>query len=134
MLDESSYDLAGTVIGIAMRVHRELGHGFQESVYQNALALEFAERNLVFEQYIKLSVFYKGRIVGDFEADMAFGKDLIIELKAVSTIIPAHEVQLVNYLKATGINEGLILNFGAESLQFKKKYLQYKKTSSLINQ
>ncbi len=134
MLDESSYDLAGTVIGIAMRVHRELGHGFQESVYQNALALEFAERNLAFEQYIKLSVFYKGRIVGDFEADMAFGKDLIIELKAVSTIIPAHEVQLVNYLKATGINEGLILNFGAESLQFKKKYLQYKKTSSLINQ
>jgi len=134
MLDESSYDLAGTVIGIAMRVHRELGHGFQDSVYQNALALEFAERNLAFEQYIKLSVFYKGRIVGDFEADMAFGKDLIIELKAVSAIIPAHEVQLVNYLKATGINEGLILNFGAESLQFKKKYLQYKKTSSLINQ
>lgn len=127
MSEDASYDLAGTVIGIAMTVHRELGHGFQESVYQNALALELAERGLAFEQYIKLSVFYKGRLVGDFEADMAFGKDLIVELKAVSTILPVHEVQLVNYLKATGINEGLLLNFGAESLQFKKKFLNYKK-------
>ncbi|MFM2298210.1 MAG: hypothetical protein RL117_1917 [Verrucomicrobiota bacterium] len=127
MIEEGSYDLAGTVIGVAMAVHRELGHGFQESVYQNALALEFADRGLAFEQYIKLSVFYKGRLVGDFEADMVFGKELIIELKAVSAILPVHEVQLVNYLKATGINEGLLLNFGAESLQFKKKYLHSKK-------
>lgn len=115
--------MAGTVIGLAMTVHRELGPGFQESVYQNALALEFSEHGLVSEQFIKLSVFYKGRLIGDFVADMAFGKELIIELKAVSTILTAHEVQLVNYLKATGINEGLLLNFGAESLQFKKKYL-----------
>lgn len=127
MIEEGSYDLAGTVIGVAMAVHRELGHGFQESVYQNAIALEFAELGLAFEQYIKLSVFYKGRLVGDFEADMAFGKELIIELKAVSAILPVHEVQLVNYLKATGINEGPLLNFGAESLQFKKKYLHSKK-------
>ena len=120
MKEEGSYDLAGTVIGLAMTVHRELGPGFQESVYQNALALEFSEHGLVSEQFIKLSVFYKGRLVGDFVADMAFGKELIIELKAVSTILTAHEVQLVNYLKATGINEGFLLNFGAESLQFKK--------------
>jgi GxxExxY protein len=123
MKEGGSYDLAGTVIGLAMTVHRELGPGFQESVYQNALALEFSEHGLVSEQFIKLSVFYKGRLVGDFVADMAFGKELIIELKAVSIILTAHEVQLVNYLKATGINEGLLLNFGAESLQFKKKYL-----------
>jgi len=128
MIGKNAYDLAGTVIGIAMTVHRARGHGFQESAYQNAPALEFAEHELAFEQYVKLSVFYQGRLVGDFEADMALGKELIIELKAVSTIMPAHKVQLVNYLKATGVNQGLLLNFGTESLPFKKKDLHPKKT------
>jgi GxxExxY protein len=122
------YDLAGRIIGAAMAVHTELGCGFVESVYQNSLALELADLSLDFDQYIKLSVFYKGRIVGDFEADMAIGKELLIELKAVSTLTIAHEVQLVNYLKATKIPEGLLVNFGAESLQFRKKFLKKKPT------
>jgi GxxExxY protein len=127
MQNNENYDLAGLIIGAAMEVHKEMGHGFNESVFQNSLAIELAERGIVFEQYVKLSVYYKARLVGDFEADMTIGRELIIELKAVSQLTPAHEQQLVNYLKATNINEGLLINFGAESLQFKKKFLNYKK-------
>lgn len=107
--ETQTYDLAGRIIGAAMAVHTELGCGFVESVYQNSLALELADLGFDFDQYIKLSLFHKGRIVGDFEADMAIGKELLIELKAVSALTIAHEVQLVNYLKATRIPEGLLI-------------------------
>lgn len=127
MHEKTTYDLAGQVIGCAMTVHRELGPGFAESVYQNALALEMGDAGISFSQFEKLCVFYHGRPVGDFEADMIAGnQDLIIELKAVETMVPAHEVQLVNYLAATRIETGLLLNFGSASLQFKKKFLTYR--------
>jgi GxxExxY protein len=127
MINDEQFDLAGHIIGAAMEVHKEMGHGFNESVFQNSLAIELGERGISFEQYVKLSVYYKGRLVGDFEADIVIGRELIIELKAVSQLLPAHEQQLVNYLKATNINHGLLINFGSESLQFKKKFLHYKK-------
>ena len=116
------YDLAGVVIGLAMKVHSEMGSGYLESVYKNALVIELLEAGLKAEVEHRLTVFYRGSIVGDFIADIVINRMLIIELKAVSTLIKAHEVQLVNYLAATGIEEGLLFNFGAERLEYKKKF------------
>jgi GxxExxY protein len=119
---KTDYDLAGRVIGIAMEVHRTLGPGFVESVYENALLVELAASQLAFESQKALKVIYKNQCVGDFIADIIVDKALIIELKSVQSLLPTHEVQLVNYLTATGIEEGILLNFGSESLQFKKKF------------
>ena len=119
---KGDYDLAGKVIGAAMEVHRFLGPGFVESVYENALLVELAASQLKFESQKALKVIYKNQCVGDFVADIIVDKALIIELKSVQSLLPVHEVQLVNYLTATGIEEGVLLNFGSESLQFKKKF------------
>jgi GxxExxY protein len=116
------YDLAGTVIGFAMKVHRTLGAGFLESVYHNAMLVELKKAGLAFETEKSLDVIYDGIVVGKFSADLLVNNELIVELKAVQALNSAHEVQTVNYLTATGIDLGLLLNFGAESLEFKKKY------------
>ena len=123
-----TFDLAGQVIGLAMRVHSTLGHGFLESVYQKALAYEFRQAGVRFEMGKPIQVRYDGELVGDFFADFLVEDALIVELKAVSAIVIMHEVQTVNYLKATGIESGLLLNFGAERLEFKKKFRTYKST------
>jgi GxxExxY protein len=123
---KTDYDLAGRVIGIAMEVHRTLGPGFVESVYENALLVELAASQLAFESQKALKVIYKNQCVGDFIADIIVDKALIIELKSVQSLLPIHEVQLVNYLTVTGIEEGVLLNFGTESLQFKKKFRKQK--------
>jgi len=127
---ENIDELTHAVIGCAMEVHKVLGPGFVESIYQNALALELAAMNLHFEQYIKLQVSYKGRYVGDYEADMKVENCLLLELKAVTTLIPQHEAQLVNYLRATGIDTGLLINFGHTTLQVKRKFAQYRPSNS----
>lgn len=119
---KTDYDLAGKVIGAAMEVHRCLGPGFVESVYENALAIELEALKFTAERQKTLQVKYKDQCIGNFIADVVVANELIIELKAVQTILPIHEVQLVNYLAATGIDEGLLLNFGTDSLQFKKKF------------
>lgn len=121
MQNELKYDLAGVVIGLAMKVHRVLGPGFLESVYGNALAIEFEEAGIAFRREAPLRVRYRNRSAGEFQCDFLVEEDLILELKAVSALNPAHEVQLVNYLSATGIANGLLLNFGTKSLEFKKK-------------
>jgi GxxExxY protein len=126
---KTDYDLAGRVIGIAMEVHRTLGPGFVESVYENALLVELTASRLAFESQKALKVIYKNQCVGNFVADIIVDKALIIELKSVQSLLPIHEVQLVNYLTATGIEEGVLLNFGSESLQFKKKFRKPKPTS-----
>ena len=120
------YDLAGKVIGLAMKVHRILGPGYLESVYQNALAIEMAEAGIDFEPEKDLDVFYRGRVVGKYRADFVVEGHLILELKACEALLKVHEVQLVNYLATTGIDEGLLLNFGAESLEYKKKFRVYR--------
>ncbi len=120
-----TYDLAGQVIGLAMKVHSTLGPGFLESVYQNALAHELRQSSLGVETEVRLQVKYDNVVVGVFDADMLINKLLLVENKAVQTLVAAHEVQLVNYLTATGIDEGLLLNFGASRLEFKKKYRLY---------
>lgn len=119
--NELKYDLAGIVIGLAMKVHRALGPGFLESVYGNAPAIEFEEAGIAFRREEPLCVRYHDRSVGEFQCDFLVEEGLILELKAVSALNSAHEVQLVNYLSATGIANGLLLNFGTKSLAFKKK-------------
>jgi GxxExxY protein len=116
------YDLCGQVIGAAMKVHSSLGSGFLESVYQNALIWELQKGGLKAEAGTAITVRYDGQIVGAFTADLLVNDCLIVELKATQSLAKAHEVQLVNYLVATGIGEGLLLNFGAERLEYKKKF------------
>ena len=112
-------ELRHAIIGCAMEVHQVLGPGFWESVYQNSLALELSPKQLTCEQCIKLKVSYKGRNVGDFEADMIVENRDLLQLNALSTILPQHEAQLVNYLRARGIETGLLFNFGHQTLQVK---------------
>lgn len=115
-------ELSGRVIGAAMRVHSILGPGFTETVYQNALALEMTMDGIPFEREVKLEVRYRGELVGQYRADLLVNGSLILELKSVQAILPEHEVQVVNYLAATGLERALLLNFGARSLQVKKKF------------
>jgi len=116
------YDLCGQVIGLAMRVHSILGPGFLESIYQNALALELRRAGMRIEAEKAISVFYQGELMGTFLADLFVNDVLIVETKAIQALAKVHEVQLVNYLVATNIDEGLLLNFGTERLEFRKKF------------
>jgi len=125
---EETYDLAGQVIGLAMKVHRTLGPGFLESVYHRALCIELEGAGLGFETEKPITVRYLDAVVGEFKADLIVGRQLIVEIKAVNGLVAPHEVQLVNYLATTGLDEGLLLNFGVSSLEFKKKYRIYRQT------
>jgi len=113
--------LTKQIIGCAMRVHRALGPGFLESVYQNAFAHELRKLKLEVECERKIQVIYDRVVVGEFTADMVINDCILIENKAVQALVPAHEVQLVHYLTATGIEIGLLINFGCERLEFKRK-------------
>jgi len=105
-----------------MKVHRTLGPGFLESVYLNALVHELRRGGLSAEVAQRITVRYENIIAGDFIADLIVNDVLLCELKAISSLSKADEVQLVNYLTATNRDFGLLLNFGAPSLQFKRKY------------
>src|SRR6266446_1339255 len=124
-----SYDLCGRIIGLEMKVHSALGPGFLESVYQNALIWELQKTGFRSEAQKPISVQYDGQIVGAFAADLLVNDSVIVEVKATQVLAKPHEVQLVNYLTATGFNEGLLLNFGAERLEFRKKF-RFPKTES----
>ncbi|MFQ5436300.1 MAG: GxxExxY protein [Anaerolineae bacterium] len=110
-------ELSYAIVGAAMEVHKVLGAGFLEKVYQKALVHELALRGISFEEYKRLTVRYKGVVVGDYEADIVVDGKMILELKAVKDIHPKHMAQARNYLKATGFKLGIVLNFGASSLQ-----------------
>ena len=105
-----------------MKVHRQLGSGFLESVYRNALAFELRRAHLNVELDKHITVKYEHVIVGDFIADLVVNEALICELKAATALSKADEIQVVNYLTATNHDFGLLLNFGASSLQFKRKH------------
>jgi len=119
-------ELTGRVIGCAMTVHRKLGPGFLESVYQKALAHELRKAGIGVLCERPLVVMYDGIVVGEFSADMVIEETVLVENKAVRALVPAHEVQLVNYLSATGKDVGLLINFGGFSLEFKRKYRRYR--------
>lgn len=121
MVTEVLYkELSYAIVGAAMEVHRVLGPGFLEAVYQAALAHELALRDIQFEQFRRLPVIYKGVLVGEYEADLVVEDKVILELKAVSKLHPAHEAQAINYLAATGLRLVILLNFGVPSLQHKR--------------
>ena len=105
-------DLTGAIIGICYDVANELGHGFVESVYQSALAIALAEKGLRVAQQVPLQVVFRGQPVGQFYADLVVEESVIIELKAVTALAQEHSAQLINYLKATGYDVGLLVNFG----------------------
>ena len=113
-------ELTEKILGAAFKVHSSLGIGFLERVYENALVVELSRMQLPIEQQRAMKVTYGGAIVGDFCADLIVDGRVLLECKAVSNLEPAHEAQLMNYLKATSIKVGLILNFGRTRLQYKR--------------
>ncbi|MBC8377631.1 MAG: GxxExxY protein [Planctomycetes bacterium] len=113
-------ELTDRIIGCSFKVHNELGTGFLEKVYRNALAVELKEAAVPFEQEYPLSVSYRGHIVDEYVPDLIVDQKVIVELKAVSMLSKPHEVQLVNYLKVTGLQVGLLINFG-KSVEVKRK-------------
>ncbi len=105
-------DLTEKVIKGFYEVYNELGAGFLESVYENALAIVLKDYSLQIEQQYPIPVQFRGKIIGDFKADLLVDDKVIVELKAVKSIIDAHKSQLINYLKASDFEVGLLLNFG----------------------
>ena len=104
-----------------MEVHRELGRGFLELVYQTALALEFQERGIPFKAEVALPIRYKGKLLTcAYRADFVCFENIIVETKAITQLTSADYSQLINELKATGIHRGMLLNFGASSLEHKR--------------
>ena len=122
---DADHALSEKVIGLAMKVHRTLGPGFLESVYRNAFAFELRRAGFAVETDQHITVRYENVIVGDFIADVVVNETLLCELKATSCLSKADEVQLVHYLNATNREVGLLLNFGASSLQFKRKHRRF---------
>src|SRR5579859_468030 len=105
-------ELTDVIIGVFYDVYNELGFGFLESVYRNSLRLALIEKGLAVEQEVPVSVFFSGQNVGDFRADLVVNSAILLELKTAERIIPAHESQVLNYLRSTALEIGLILNFG----------------------
>jgi len=109
------------IIGAAMEVHRTLGLGFVESVYQEAMEIELEKQNIPFIPQKKIQIRYKDVLLNQyFVTDLFCYDKIIVELKAVSTVLPEHEAQIINYIHATGMKLGMLLNFGSESLYYKR--------------
>ena len=115
-------ELTAKIIECAFRVHRKLGFGFLEAVYQNALMVELEKAGLEAVKQKSIQIHYDREIIGDYTADIVVEDKIILELKAVKEIHPVHEAQLVNYLKATGMEVGLLINFG-DRVEIKRKVL-----------
>ncbi|MEX0967232.1 MAG: GxxExxY protein [Bacteroidia bacterium] len=109
------------VIGCAMNVHNELGCGFLEPVYQEALGIELLESEIQYTKEQRLNISYKGRLLmKQYIADFVCFNQLIVEVKAMEGLLPVHSAQVLNYLKATGLKVALLLNFGTTKLQYKR--------------
>jgi len=114
------------IIGCAYRVYNKMGFGFLESVYEKCLLIEMQKTGLKTESQKPITVSYENEIVGEFVADIIVNNAIIVELKSVKQIVKAHEVQLVNYLVATGKPVGLIINFGERKVEIKRKLRELK--------
>jgi GxxExxY protein len=113
-------ELSYAIVGAAMEVHRRLGCGFLEAVYQKALAHELTLQGIRFEEQKALSVYYKGQLVGEYRPDFVIDDQIILELKSISALNSAHEAQALNYLAATGLRLAILINFGATALQTRR--------------
>jgi GxxExxY protein len=124
--------LTHILIGCAYKVHNTLGPGFLEKVYENALRIELEKAGFRVKQQAPINVIYEGQIVGEYYADLRVNERVVVELKAALVLAKEHEVQLVNYLTATGIKDGLLINFGP-SVQVKRKFREYKPKVPLLS-
>lgn len=124
--------LIKSIIQCAYNVRVHLEAGFLESVYQKALMIELNEKGLYAETEVPINVYYKDKVVGEFRAGIIVEKAIIIEIKAIQNLNHIHEAQLVNYLSATHIDNGLLINFGGERIEIKRKYRQYNQQTKNI--
>lgn len=113
-------ELTGKIIGCAMEVHKILGNGFQEVIYQRALAIEMAQQGLSFSREHEMQIFYKNHDIGTRRVDFFVEEKVMVEIKAVINLEDVHLAQAINYLEAYGLDIGLLINFGSKSLQFKR--------------
>ncbi len=112
--------LTGHIIGCAMEVHRRLGNGFQEVIYQRALAIELTEASIPFRRELEMPIFYREQPIGSRRVDFFIDDCVSVELKAISQLEDVHLAQAINYLEAYNLEVGLLINFGARSLQYKR--------------
>ncbi len=115
-------ELTREILGACFEVINELGAGFVESVYENALLIALREKGLHAEKQRALMVEFRGQVVGEFFADVLVEDKVIVELKAVKALLPEHQAQIINYLKATEKDVGLLVNFGSSKLEYKRMY------------
>ena len=115
-------ELTQVVIAACFEVINELGTGFLESVYERALLIALGQKGISARAQVPLNVRFRGEIVGEFFADVLVEEKLILELKAVRMLLPEHQAQVINYLKATGIDVGLLVNFGNAKLEVRRLY------------
>ncbi|HPD65327.1 MAG TPA: GxxExxY protein [Bacteroidia bacterium] len=119
-------ELTGKIIGCAMKVHSVLGNGFQEVIYQRALAIELQEAGLSFQRELEMPVMYKAQQIGTRRVDFLVEDAVMVELKALVNLEDVHLAQALNYLEAYHLETGLLINFGAKSLQFKRLTMEHK--------
>ncbi len=113
-------ELSFAVVGAAMEVHKILGPGFLEMVYQLALEQELSLRNIPFQSQVELPVSYKGILVGVYKADLIIDNKIILEIKGISRLSAAHDAQALHYLDATGLQLAILINFGMSSLEYRR--------------
>ena len=136
--DMKHEDLTRKIIGCAMKVHSTLGNGFQEVIYQRALAIEMQKQGLDYQREMEMSIYYEGFDIGTRRVDFFVENVIMVELKALTKMEDVHLAQAMNYCQAYNLPIGLLINFGAKSLEFKRVYninhvenKEYKKTSEL---
>ena len=113
-------ELTGKIIGCCMEVHRILGNGFQEVIYQRALAIEMNQKQISYSREHEMAIFYKGQEIGTRRVDFFVEGKIMVELKAIICLEDVHLAQAINYLEAYSMDIGLLINFGARSLEFKR--------------
>lgn len=114
--------LTHTIIGCAMQVHSTLGNGFQEVIYQRALAIEFSHQGLEFALEMEMELFYRNQRIGTRRVDFFVEGKVMVEIKAIEQLEEVHKAQAINYCEAYNISDGLLINFGSKSLDFKRVY------------
>lgn len=120
-------ELINVIADCAKRVRSVLTPGFEEKVYKNAMLIELRDSGICVETEVPFKVYYKNHVIGDYKADMIVDRRVIIELKATNALVPINEVQLVNYLTATGIDDGMLINFGSEKIEIRHRTRLYKR-------
>jgi GxxExxY protein len=119
-MDYKHSEITEKIIGCAMEVHKALGNGFQEVIYQRALAIEMEKQGLSFTREQEMPIFYDGHEIGTRRVDFFVEKKVMVELKALTALEDVHMAQAINYLEAYNMEIGLLINFGAKQLQFKR--------------